>query len=42
MSLTEGLPFPQYNTFLQLLLMGFTTISPLLPYNVHLPLKALQ
>ncbi|TCD69493.1 hypothetical protein EIP91_007423 [Steccherinum ochraceum] len=32
----------KYNTFLQLLLMGFTTISPLLPFDVAAPLIALQ
>ena len=32
----------QYNTFLQLLLMGATTISPLVPYNVNFMLQALQ
>lgn len=32
----------QYNTFLQLVLMGVTTVSPLSPYDIALPLQALQ
>lgn len=32
----------QVNTALQLLLMGVTTISPLVPLNLELPLWGLQ
>ncbi|KAI0759342.1 CDP-alcohol phosphatidyltransferase-domain-containing protein [Irpex lacteus] len=32
----------KYNTALQLLLMGVTTISPLIPYDMQLGLQALQ
>lgn len=32
----------KYNTFLQLVLMGVTTVSPLSPYDITLPLQALQ
>ncbi|KAK9898995.1 hypothetical protein P389DRAFT_140803 [Cystobasidium minutum MCA 4210] len=32
----------KYNTFLQLVLMGVTTVSPLVPFNIAMPLKALQ
>ncbi|GAA6020908.1 hypothetical protein JCM10207_003184 [Rhodosporidiobolus poonsookiae] len=32
----------KYNTFLQLLLVGSTTIAPLLPFDVSTPLMALQ
>jgi cardiolipin synthase len=32
----------KYNTFLQLCLMGITTISTLLPFSIAMPLLALQ
>ncbi|GAA6043801.1 hypothetical protein JCM8097_007717 [Rhodosporidiobolus ruineniae] len=32
----------KYNTFLQLLLVGSTTVAPLLPFDVETPLMALQ
>ena len=38
----RGLPLGQINTALQLVLMGVTTINPLLGVDVSLPLKALQ
>lgn len=38
----KWLTVSQYNTALQLLLMGVTTISPLIPYDMQLGLQALQ
>ena len=38
----SDLPLGQINTALQLVLMGVTTINPLLGVDVSLPLKALQ
>lgn len=38
-SYTEGL---QYNTALQILLMGVTTVSPLVPHDIYPALQGLQ
>jgi hypothetical protein len=35
-------PSAQYNTFLQLALMGATTVSPLVNFDTDLPLTGLQ